>query len=766
MSVVSRLRYRVALLATLLLFLSALVAGGAVYYRQQQIQEQQLENLTWMATQLDREARESRIALLSASVSRPEEFLLRYEILISRATLLQQGSPRQALKDTPMAEVASDAIEAVLAIDPLIEAIETGERLLDPPLRRELDAKLTALQSITSTLLIDTHAHVSSLRYQERSDLMRLYGLVLGLIVLLMAAGCVLTALLVREGHKHATKSKKFEELARELEVMAQRAEKASQAKSEFMAVMSHEMRTPLNGVVGVADLMADEPLPPTSRKLLTSLNDSVLGLQSVINDVIDYTRYENGQLELESAPFATRTFIGQLTRSYRLQAQQRWLTFQCRVASDIPPVLQGDVARLRQVLMNLLNNALKFTVQGSVSLAVERGTAGETRFLVRDTGCGIPQDRRAALFQPFSQVDASITRKYGGSGLGLAICKQLVSIMNGQIGMESQEGRGSLFWVEVPLPEGSLAHDTTVPHENPPPTLAPRRVLVVEDNATNRELVCAMLERLGQQSRVAENGQAALTLLYRESFDLVLMDMQMPVMDGITTTRHWRQKEAASQRARLPIIALTANIMPEDRERCLAAGMDDVLGKPFTRYELHALLAAYSPAPSPATSTDAAQVKSAARAGSEGQGQTADAVWETETTQETETPAGALLDLQALTMLEESLGLETLQELMSRFMERLAERQTGLQASLSRDDRHALSEAAHALKGAASSMGCQGLAQAAAELETSSREAGTSSSSLALRVSLIAQLSDESRAALEHRGYLLFPRLIGQKRD
>ncbi|WP_445003267.1 ATP-binding protein [Halomonas mongoliensis] len=733
MPATSRLRYRVATLAAILLFVSSLVTGGAIYHRQQQVEQKLLENLVWATYQFDREVREKRMALLQASDGDVERLLLRHEILISRATLFQRGQLHQALLDTPLIEAVRTAVEAALTLDSQMLPIEAGEQSLDDATREMLDAELAALQSLTATLLIDVNTHVSTLRHRERNELLSLYGVVLGLIVLLMASGSVLVLLLIREGREHAAKTRQLQQRTDELDATARLAEKASQAKSEFMAVMSHEIRTPLNGVVGVADLLSDEPLPGRSRELLRSLNDSVLSLQAVIDDVIDYTRYESGGLELDARPFELGPFIDQLSRGYRLEAERRGLVFEARIEPGLPAALEGDIARLRQVLMNLLNNAFKFTAEGAISFRVEQAREGSIRFLVRDTGCGIPEESREALFKPFSQIDRGISRRYGGSGLGLAICARLISSMGGRIDVESHAGLGSLFWFEVPLPEVSLEearrHPGSATSSADLPELAPRRILVVEDQATNRELARAMLERLGQSVKVAENGQVALELLTTETFDLVLMDMQMPVLGGLTTTRHWREREAPSGR-RLPIVAMTANVMPEDRERCLAAGMDEVLGKPFTRQDLYRLLqgalpggTALAPACSPCDRHDA--------------------------------ESEALIDLATLASLEAGLDGPTLRDLMTRFLGRLGERQQLLVEALDRVDLEAVAEGAHALKGAAASMGCQGLARAAADLEHCALIGEAETTELESLVAHIARLGNESREALNQLGYL-----------
>lgn len=739
----NRRRYRIATFSAVLLFLSALITGVGIYYRQQQVEHKMLENLTWATYQFDREVRELRLALHDASISKPDDVLLRFEILISRINLFQQGEISRAMRETPMSAVLQGAIQGVHDLESLLKEIEVNERLLDLQARSELTERLVPLQIATSTLLLDTNAHVASLRNAERQDLLNLYGVMLALIVLLMASGSVLVVSLISEGREHARKTRLLEDQARKLDETARQADQASQAKSEFMAIMSHEIRTPLNGVVGVADLLTDEPLPAGSRRLLESLNDSVLSLQAVINDVLDYTKYETGGVDIDPQPFELQPFITQLARTYQLQSETRGIAFNVVIDDEIPPCLKGDTNRLRQVLLNLLNNAFKFTSEGAISLEVQRSEGGEVRFLVRDTGCGIPEDRRQFLFKPFSQVDSSISRRYGGSGLGLAICERLVTAMGGNIDFESHVGRGSLFWLELPLE--SVSRETVNHNAGLPlsplrgaiPSLPQGRILVVEDHPTNRELAQAMLERLGQKVGLAENGQAALERLAREPFDLVLMDMQMPVLDGLETTRRWRQQESPDG-PRLPIVAMTANAMAEDHGRCREAGMDDVLCKPFTRNDLYRTLQKVLSETDDGSVTGPIEATPARPEPVFGEKGNA---------------ALPLLDAATLASLKETLGYATLSGLSERFVERLGERHARMVDSLAREDRDDLAEAAHALKGAAASMGCTRLAGVAADLEHEAREGNALS--LQSQVAHLALIGEHTQAALTHQGYI-----------
>lgn len=746
----SNIQQRITSLVTIGLFSLALASGWILYYQQQKLANRMLENTIWATYQLDREVRELRLALQSATVSHFDDLLLRYEILYSRVGLFQQGEIREAMLESTLTEPLQDAIQGVYQLENRLKEIESGERLLDRQVKSELDARLVALQDITASLLIDTNYHVATLRFDDRKERMRLYNVVLVLILLLMASGTSQVVTLLRTSRLHKRKNQILKQQTRMLDQTAKQAEEASRAKSNFMAVMTHEIRTPLNGAVGVAELLADEPLPLRGQQLLVSLNESLSALLAVINDVIDYTKYASWGVEFNLQPFEMRAFIAQVARGYEVQDQKSGNTFQVSIADDLPEYVQGDTQRLRQVLMNLLNNAFKFTSEGVISLRVQRTEQGNIRFLVRDSGCGIPEDRREALFTPFTQVDSSISRQYGGSGLGLAICKHLVTAMGGNIEFESHLGLGSLFWFDLPLESVSkeaadLHASLQVTNSEPPILPLPHgRILVVEDHPTNRELAQAMLERLGQTVCMAENGEVAMEYLCRESFDLVLMDIQMPVIDGLETTRRWRQKETPGGH-RLPIIAMTANAMSEDQQRCREAGMDDVLSKPFTRNDLYRTLQGVLTRPDDAegglshdTLYNQDEPPLLIDAGSPVENPSAD---------------HPLLDAETLASLEQSLGYDTLSELSERFMERLGERHSRMEESLARGDRADLAAAAHALKGAAASMGCTGLAGVAAELERQAPEVDLPY--LRTQVERLTRLGETTRSALVQQGYI-----------
>ena len=385
------------------------------------------------------------------------------------------------------------------------------------------------------------------------------------------------------------------------LQESAQRqAHKLAQAKSEFLAKMSHEIRTPLNGVIATADLMAATQLNDEQHELLDTLRLSAKTLLGIINDILDFSKIEAGRMVLETLPFTPTVLVEEVVSIMAPAAHSKGLTVRTELSSSLPHSVAGDPLRLRQILLNFVGNAIKFTACGEVVIRAMRLKKGEgqsawLRFEVQDTGVGIPPEKQAGIFDAFTQADSSVTRQYGGTGLGLAICKRLVELMGGQIGVYSQPGQGSCFWFEVPLPviqENAPEETTAQPsgsalnsHE-----LDGVRVLLVEDNPVNQKVAIRMLQKLGCVVELAENGQQALEKLERASYDIVLMDMQMPVMDGLTATRLLRQREQQTGHHQV-VIALTANAMQTDRELCLEAGMDDYLSKPLTLDALQVML-------------------------------------------------------------------------------------------------------------------------------------------------------------------------------
>jgi PAS domain S-box-containing protein len=425
--------------------------------------------------------------------------------------------------------------------------------------------------------------------------------------------------------------AQELEQKNEELEKALTAAREATRMKSRFLANMSHEIRTPMNGVLGMTDFLLGTKLNPEQQEYADSIKRSADSLLALINDILDLSRIEAGKLRLDHTDFSLASTVADTTSMFTLQARAKGLEFVSTIAAGLPASAVGDPGRLQQVLTNLLGNAIKFTERGQVGLKVEMvnqtGDALQLKFTVHDSGIGIPPGEQGRLFDTFTQVDESNTRKYGGTGLGLAISKQLVELLGGEIGLESEPGKGSRFWFTATFGK-STQHDTGAPLATPPdarvrpklttqvtaaksqtgtarqtqaavlvPTKneASMRILLAEDNEVNQRITLRLLQKLGLAADAVVNGREAVEALERRKYDLVLMDCQMPDMDGFEATAVIRSREGASRRHQT-ICALTANAMEGDRERCLAAGMDDYISKPVGLEKLREALDRWIP--------------------------------------------------------------------------------------------------------------------------------------------------------------------------
>ena len=479
-------------------------------------------------------------------------------------------------------------------------------------------------------------------------------------------------------------------------EAARNRAEQASRAKTEFLAAMSHEIRTPMNGMLGMLRLLADSHLTKQQRDRLKVVRSSGRILMGILNDILDYSKVESGEIQVEHEDFDLKQLIEDITALMQGRARESGIALAVGMSDDLPAVVRGDQRKLSQVLLNLLGNAVKFTDHGSVTLTVARAEGDLPRicFEVRDTGPGISEEERAQLFQPFYQAPSSRGRHQGGTGLGLAICRRLVVAMGGEIGVETEAGKGSRFWFTLPLEEGVMAAPDPDAWSLPAAAAdqKPLAVLAIEDNAVNAMVAEGFLQRMGHGVRLAESAEAGLDLLEAEAFDLVLMDISLPGIDGLEATRRIRAHPDPGLRD-LPIIAMSAHVFDSEIAEHLESGMDAFIGKPLSPERL-------------------AKVIVEVMAGS------AAAMPEPPRLQELDPERAPRIDPEILSKDYDALGRDRTARIVESFRDSAPRQQESIEQAHRADDATALSAAAHALKGAAAGIGLFRLAAACERLE------------------------------------------------
>ncbi|WP_307370055.1 ATP-binding protein [Peteryoungia aggregata] len=696
--------------AVLLLVLLVLFVDIARQYR---IMEDGVrENSLWSVYQLDREVRQLSHSM--ANVRRGEqnpqmldELALRYDILYSRTAILDQAKFGAYFSGDEKIRSYIDGItEAVQAAQPMFDAYAAGT----PPAAEQLErfeTSLVPMSRAAEDFLLYTNTRVSHERAESRSTILDLERTSTVMLSLLMVSVVFLVVTLNRQLRSVRQSSHELQVMATQLSEAYEAADGGNRAKSQFMATMGHEIRTPLNAILGMSELLELSELPDDALSSVKTIRSSGEALLEIINEILDFSKIEHGKLELEERAFDVCALAESTVSIIRGRADDHGNT----VILDLPDSLQAlyvktDPTRLRQVLLNLLSNAAKFTHQGTVTLRLRdfyREGKLMIRFEVEDTGIGIDEAGLDKLFKPFSQVDASISRRYGGTGLGLTICKQIVEKLGGELGMSSTVGVGSIFWFElgvVPVSreEASGLAAKVVAEE----TLPRCRILLVEDNKVNQIVATRFLARLGQDVEIANDGAEAVSISRGQAFDLILMDMQMPVMDGIEATKRIIAEGGPS--AEVPIIAMTANASDDDRRRCLDAGMKGFESKPVTLERLrkmiaHATSSARETAPTPATTTapqklelpeldlDGMPLQALPGLGIEG------------------------LDEARHAELVEALGEEVFQELVESFFDDATSLLDELNEALRRNDPDKIDRVLHTIKGAASNVGLNDLA-------------------------------------------------------
>ncbi len=721
-----------------LLLLATLLAAAFVQVRQYALLnltiQQQDDYLVLSLYQLETEylrLRERWRQDLDTAATDPAALQLRYDIFLSRVTLLRTERASRLLRQVPNAQQVLRQIDTFASRADLYLSGEPRGPLSRQASHALLDELVTLADPIHQ-LLLDA-SHQVAAQVTERREQVRQHNVVgLALTGFLSAMVLVFALIALRQMRKLEQRRHSLEVLADQLRDARTEAEAASTAKSEFLADMSHELRTPLHGLMGMLSLLKDAPDDAQAPRWLQTADDSATHLLRLLDDILDLSKLESGTLLLQPLDVDLRALVQDVKLLMQGHAADKGLALELRFEGPLPEHVQLDPTRTRQVLYNLLNNAIKFSDAGSVVLCCRQRTGpdGEPQleFDVIDSGIGMDQATVARLFQRFTRADDPLARRQGGTGLGLAISRNLARLMDGEIVVRSAPGAGSVFSFRCPLvAAASAASRVQAPAQASPRTL---RVLVAEDHPVNRLYIAALLERLGHQGIFATNGLEAVQALRQQDVDLVLMDVHMPVMDGVAASEAIRAMEPPASQVR--IVALTADVFADTRERCLRAGINEVITKPVSLPDLTALLARHFGNAEASAATEAAAAPA--------------------TPPDEAAPREApLLDAGALRHVTDLMGPDRAPALYAGFFEQAGDAARRMREAMRDADVEEVRRAAHAMKGAALNLGLPALAEAAAGLNNEAATLGPAP--LALAVQRYEELVAATRAVCAAQG-------------
>lgn len=562
--------------------------------RQQSVVQSVREDAMWAVFQTHREASRLIESILSTQIAPSDTGLesvsLHFDLVYSRMTLLNAGIFVESFHGSEQLQSLAREVSAdIIALADQIDAVSGNTDAFVATLPDILD-RAADIQRVSNELVVATNEKLGIARASDRDELLSEYSQLAGFVAVATLLFIATIALQFKQLKEILKTHRRMKALSLRNAESAKLAEAASEAKSMFLATMSHEIRTPLNGIIGAADLLMTTELSEKQEKRAQTIWRSGHILLDVINDILDYSNLDANGITFQNAPVALPDVSGLLADVFRERIADAGLS----LTIDLPPlVVATDVMRLRQVMLNLVGNAIKFTPCGGITVAGEYRDTGDLFISVTDSGIGISAEDQEKLFQNFSQIEDSTTRRFGGTGLGLAISKRIVTGMGGAIGVDSEAGKGSVFWITLPVAVLGRAAPEPLPAMTQKSVKTPKydlRILLAEDNAINREVAIALFESFGAQVTTANDGDAAVKTGTATSFDLVIMDLQMPVMDGISATKALRTLGVQT-----PIVGLTANAFAEDRRRCLDAGMDEFVAKPVTRDKIASVLAQFA---------------------------------------------------------------------------------------------------------------------------------------------------------------------------